>query len=62
MIILLDTHALLWSLEDSPRLSATARQREGGRGLLLRAAAGAARCYALSFRHRSEAFATTPAP
>lgn len=25
MIVLLDTHALIWSLEDSPRLSATAR-------------------------------------
>ncbi len=26
MIILLDTHALLWALEDSPRLSETARR------------------------------------
>ena len=25
MILLLDTHALIWALEDSPRLSATAR-------------------------------------
>lgn len=25
MIVLLDTHALIWSLEDSPRLSAAAR-------------------------------------
>ncbi len=25
MIVLLDTHALIWSLEDSPRLSTTAR-------------------------------------
>jgi PIN domain nuclease of toxin-antitoxin system len=26
MILLLDTHALIWSLEDSPRLSETARE------------------------------------
>lgn len=26
MIVLLDTHALIWSLEDSPRLSDTARK------------------------------------
>jgi len=26
MIVLLDTHALIWSLEDSPRLSTTARK------------------------------------
>jgi PIN domain nuclease of toxin-antitoxin system len=26
MIVLLDTHALIWSPEDSPRLSATARK------------------------------------
>lgn len=32
MIVLLDTHALLWALEDSPRLSPTARAAIVDRG------------------------------
>lgn len=40
VIVLLDTHALIWALEDSPRLSATARSvlEDAGNGVLASAA------------------------
>ena len=42
MILLLDTHALIWSLADSPRLSPTARSAiEDGRNVVLASAASA---------------------
>ena len=39
MILLLDTHALIWALEDSPRLSATARTAIEDTGNLVLASA-----------------------
>ena len=42
LILLLDTHALIWSLEDSPRLSPTARSAiEDGGNVVLASAASA---------------------
>jgi PIN domain nuclease of toxin-antitoxin system len=42
MIVLLDTHALIWSLEDSPQLSATARAIVEDAGNVILASAASA--------------------